>query len=198
MNLALLINVGPIEVHRLCILLRFIHVSLCPACYSALRELDLFPEASKKLLCDIKQHWTCHNLVPLGISESGLRSNITELRLYKSFYWLEAFSFRDVQHTHTHTHIHTHTHTHTHTKVDHTAKCCSLVLSNISQWIIILATVYQLLSSFSQITLVIKICIRTETTGKLALKWSIEKNETSEQTIVFFSQFFNTVLVDRR
>jgi len=84
MNLALLINVVPIEIHRLCV--AQFHVSLCPACYNALRELDLFPAASEKLLFDIKQDCICHNLVPLDISESGLRSNITEQRLYNSHF----------------------------------------------------------------------------------------------------------------
>jgi hypothetical protein len=107
------------------------------------------------------------------------------MAVQQSFYWLEAFYFRD-------------THTHTHTQAAHTRKCSSLVLSNISQWIIILATMYKLLSSFSQTTLAIEICIKTEAIGKIAFKMEYWKKETSEQTINFNSQFFNTVLVDRR
>jgi len=46
----------------------------------------------------------------------------------------------------------------------------------------ILATMYNLLSSFSQITLAIKVCIKTEAIGKLAFKmeywkkWDIRTN----------------------
>jgi hypothetical protein len=38
-------------------------------------------------------------------------------------------------------------------------------------------------------------CIKTEAIGKLAYG-VLKKNQTSEQTIIFISHFFNTVLVD--
>jgi hypothetical protein len=47
-------------------------------------------------------------------------------------------------------------------------------------------------------TFEIKICIKTEASRKLALKMDFVKNDTSEQSVIFITQFLNMSLVDRR
>ena len=102
LNLLLFISFGLTGVHRLrfpllCRHVPHVHVSFSPACCSTLRELDWFPKASVKFLCDIKLDCTCHKLVPLGILDPVLCSDITQEELYNcQFTGYDVFDFRDV------------------------------------------------------------------------------------------------------